>query len=67
MDSSYLDGWDPKAENKKDRFLEYLYELSGRTNGLYTGLCDEFIRRAQQNPSTTQNHIAEIMKASSSE
>ncbi len=32
----------PKAEQLKADFLDYLYEQSGRTNMLYTGLWQEF-------------------------
>ncbi len=32
----------PKTEQLKADFLEYLYQQSGRTNMLYTGLWQEF-------------------------
>lgn len=28
----------PQLENQRQRYLEWLYAQSGRTNGLYTGL-----------------------------
>lgn len=36
----------PKREQCKADFLEWLYQQSGRTNGLYTGLWEEHCRRA---------------------
>ena len=44
MNTDYLKDWDCKAESNKDKFMELLYEKSGRTNGLLTGLWQEFIR-----------------------
>ena len=32
---------DPTLEQRKADYMEYLYEWSGRTNGLYTGLLQE--------------------------
>ena len=32
---------DPILEQRKADYMEYLYEWSGRTNGLYTGLLQE--------------------------
>lgn len=45
MDTSYLKDWDNKLENQKALFMNYLYEESGRTNGLYTGLWSEYCRK----------------------
>ena len=44
MNTDYLNGWDCQAEQNKDKFIELLYEKAGRTNGLYTGLWQEFLR-----------------------
>ena len=42
MNTDYLAGWDAKRENQKALFMERLYQHSGRTNGLFTGLWQEF-------------------------
>jgi hypothetical protein len=42
MNTNYLDGWDAKKEQQKAEFMEHVYRCSGRTNGLYTGLWQEF-------------------------
>jgi len=42
MNTNYLDGWDAKKEQQKAEFMEHIYRCSGRTNGLYTGLWQEF-------------------------
>jgi hypothetical protein len=42
MDSSYLNGWDAKTEQQKADFMEHMYQCSGRTNGLFTGLWHDF-------------------------
>ena len=34
--------WNVKEEEKKSLFMEHLYHCSGRTNGVYTGLWQEF-------------------------
>lgn len=36
----------PKQEQCKADFLDWLYDQSGRTNGLYTGLWEEHCRRS---------------------
>ena len=33
---------DPRKEQQKAEFMEHLYRCSGRKNGLYTGLWQEF-------------------------
>ena len=38
MNTDYLKDWDAQAEAAKTAFLELLYQESGRTNGLFTGL-----------------------------
>jgi len=42
MDTSYLYSWDPKLENRKSLFMEHMYKCSARTNGLFTGLWQDF-------------------------
>jgi hypothetical protein len=44
MNTDYLKGWDSLAEHKKAVFIEYLYEKSGRTNGLFTDLWPDFCK-----------------------
>jgi|TARA_R110000803_G_scaffold203517_3_gene269121 hypothetical protein len=43
MYSADLAGWDNDAENRKVVFMDHLYKESGRTNGLYTGLWQDFV------------------------
>jgi len=42
MQTDYLNNWDVKAEQRKADFMEHMYKCSARTNGLYTGLWEEF-------------------------
>jgi len=42
MNTNYLNGWDAKKEQQKAEFMEHIYRCSKRTNGLYTGLWQEF-------------------------
>lgn len=42
MDTSYLYSWDAKAEQRKSDFMEHMYKCSARTNGLFTGLWQDF-------------------------
>ena len=44
MNTDHLKNWDVQAERGKAAFMALLYEKSGRTNGLYTGLWAEFLR-----------------------
>ena len=37
-----LENWDVVAEQKKADFTEHMYRCSGRTNGFYTGLWQDF-------------------------
>ena len=37
-----LQNWDVKAEQRKADFMEHMYHCSGRANGLYTGLWQDF-------------------------
>jgi hypothetical protein len=32
---------DPVVQQRRADYIEFLYELSGRTNGVYTGLMEE--------------------------
>ena len=42
MNTDYLKDWDVNAENRKAQFMQYLYESSGRTDGLFSGLWSEW-------------------------
>ena len=42
--SKIWEEWDAEQENRKALFMEFLYQRSGRTNGLFTGLWDEWCR-----------------------
>ena len=42
MNTDYLKDWDVNAENRKSQFIQHLYKHSGRTNGLLTGLWQEW-------------------------
>ena len=44
MKTDYLTGFDAKAEQNKAKFMELLYQKAGRTNGLFTGLWEQFIK-----------------------
>lgn len=41
-----LQEWVAEQENRKALFTDFLYQRSGRTNGLFTGLWDEWCREA---------------------
>ena len=34
--------WNVEEQNQRAQFMEHMYKCSGRTNGLYTGLWEEF-------------------------
>ena len=40
--SKILEEWDAEQENRKALFTDFLYQRSGRTNGLFTGLWQEW-------------------------
>ena len=42
MNTEYLKNWDRVAEQQKADFMEHMYQCSGRTNGLFTGLWQDF-------------------------
>lgn len=44
MQTEYLLGWDSNAENRKAQFMTHLYKESGRTDGLLTGLWQDFVK-----------------------
>lgn len=37
-----LQSWDVNTEQRKADFMEHMYQCSGRSNGLYTGLWQNF-------------------------
>jgi hypothetical protein len=39
---------DWQAENRKQEYLEALYQISGRENGLYTGLVEDRKKRLME-------------------
>ena len=45
-DSKIFEELNAKQENRKAFFTEFLYQRSGRTNGLFIGLWDEWCREA---------------------
>ena len=42
MDTPDLVGWDINEQNKRTIFMQHMYERSGRTSGVFTGLWQEF-------------------------
>ena len=44
--SKIFEEWSTERENRKALFMDFLYHRSGRTNGLFTGLWDEWCREA---------------------
>lgn len=42
MNTDYLAGWNLKEQQLRADFMNHMYECSGRTNGLFTGLWQEF-------------------------
>ena len=42
MNTDYLKGWDVQEQQQRVEFMQHMYECSGRTNGLFTGLWQEF-------------------------
>ncbi len=41
-EAEYFKEWDTNLENQKAEFIQYLYDRSGRTNGLFTNLWSEW-------------------------
>ena len=44
--SKIFEQWDSEQENRKALFIDFLYQRSGRTNGLYTGLWDDWCKES---------------------
>lgn len=44
--SKILEDWNAEQENRKALFTEFLYQRSGRTNGLFTGLWQEWCQES---------------------
>ena len=44
--SKIFEEWNAEQENRKALFTEFLYQRSGRTNGLFTDLWDEWCRES---------------------
>ncbi len=44
--SDILETWNAEQENRKALFTDFLYQRSGRTNGLFTGLWEEWCRES---------------------
>ena len=42
MNTDYLKGWNVHEQQRRAEFMEHMYDRSGRANGLYTGLWQEF-------------------------
>ena len=42
MDTSYLNNWNVQEQQLRADFMTHMYDCSGRTNGVYTGLWQEF-------------------------
>ena len=42
MDTSYLADWNVKEQQRRAEFMEHMYKCSGRTNGLFTNLWQDF-------------------------
>lgn len=56
-----LQNWDVVSEQKKSDFMEHMYRCSGRTNGLYTGLWQDFCIR-EAGPAMRERYF-EMMEA----
>ena len=48
MNTDYLKGWDVAEQQRRVDFLDELYVVSGRTNGLYTGLYSEWLEEVRE-------------------
>jgi hypothetical protein len=56
-----LRNWDVAAEQRKADFMEHMYRCSGRTNGCYTGLWQDFCIR-EAGPAMRERYF-EMVKA----
>ena len=41
-EEEYLATWNIHEQNRRAEFMNHMYDRSGRTNGLYTGLWQQF-------------------------
>ena len=62
MNTDYLRNWDVVKENQKAQFMEFLYERSGRTNGLFTGLWEEWDRECEGFGYETRQALFDTLK-----
>ena len=46
--ANIFDNWDVEKENQKALFMEILYKKSGRTDGLLTGLWEDFKQKSAE-------------------
>jgi len=44
--ANIFETWNTEQENRKALFIDFLYQRSGRTNGLFTGLWEEWCRES---------------------
>jgi len=44
--ANIFETWNAEQENRKALFIDFLYQRSGRTNGLFTGLWEEWCRES---------------------
>ena len=42
MNTDYLKGWNVREQQQRVEFMEHMYQCSGRSNGLFTGLWQDF-------------------------
>tara|TARA_R100001510_G_scaffold57059_1_gene63990 strand:+ start:306 stop:488 length:183 start_codon:yes stop_codon:yes gene_type:complete len=56
--SKIFEQWDSEQENRKALFIDFLYQRSGRTNGLYTGLWDDWCK--EMGAQARQKHFDSI-------
>ena len=59
MNTDYLKDWDIKKEQQKTEFMERLYQHSGRTDGLFTGLWANFCIR-EAGPICRDTYFAQL-------
>ena len=46
--ANIFETWNAEQENRKALFIDFLYQRSGRTNGLFTGLWEEWCRESSE-------------------
>ena len=63
MQSNLPRTWDVQKENQKATFMEFLYERSGRQNGLYTGLWAEWDKENDGFGVETRDALYETLNA----